>query len=160
MERKLREIEETLRTQQHEKDKIVSRVQEEYSQLEQLQNEQKELNQKKAAILAKLQADLDTGMSQYERSKTKMLSQLEQYQNTLNKNSEKLKDCQQEMQAAVEKRQQLATQQVLLEHQIKAYEETKAKFAEQTNIDVSTVDQLISLYTKSSEQLSQAIQLR
>ena len=68
-------------------------MQGEYKQLEQLQAEQKELSQKKATVLAKLQADLDTGLSSYERSKAKMLSQLDQYQNTLNKNSEKLKEC-------------------------------------------------------------------
>lgn len=44
MERKLREIDGVLRDQQKEKDLIVSRVQEEYKQLEQLQNEQKELS--------------------------------------------------------------------------------------------------------------------
>lgn len=68
-------------------------MQGEYKQLEQLQAEQKELSQKKATVLAKLQADLDIGLSSYERSKAKMLSQLDQYQNTLNKNSEKLKEC-------------------------------------------------------------------
>ena len=44
MERKLREIGGVLRDQQKEKDLIVSRVQEEYKQLEQLQNELKELS--------------------------------------------------------------------------------------------------------------------
>lgn len=44
MERKLREIDGVLRDKQKEKDLIVSRVQEEYKQLEQLQNEQKELS--------------------------------------------------------------------------------------------------------------------